>query len=227
MVVFGCHARSAKQLDLLKNANNPAVIEHVVNDRLRLISNSYSVPESGVRELGLAAMRISSSLIAHLRVPAIHVTRREYRTAALWAWQARKSVVQYGHGHGRSMAKRQIHIGQALMPPIIFTGLFLALWCYKCIMLVLFQNAIIYNPFLPPNARSMKISEFSRQCGGIEWREDRIKSLDGTEIALCISEISCGEEHGGSSKTPKRPVYVLYFQGMSMYLLFLQTTAAG
>ncbi|UKZ75879.1 hypothetical protein TrVFT333_003575 [Trichoderma virens FT-333] len=80
-------------------------------------------------------------------------------------------------------------------------------------MLVLFQNAIIYNPFLPPNARSMTISEFSRQCGGVEWREDRIKSLDGTEIALCISEISCGDERGGSPNRPKTPVYILYFQG--------------
>ncbi|KAL6801170.1 hypothetical protein GGI42DRAFT_343237 [Trichoderma sp. SZMC 28013] len=154
-------------------------------------------------------MRIPSSSVAHLRVPVIHVTTRGYRTAAPWAWQARKSTVQHGYKHGRDIVKRQIHLGQVFMPPLIFTGLFLALWCYKCIMLVLFQNAIIYNPFLPPNARSMTISEFSRQCGGVEWKEDRIKSLDGTEIALCISEISCG----GSSKGLKTPVYILYFQG--------------
>jgi hypothetical protein len=106
-----------------------------------------------------------------------------------------------------------------LVPPAIFTGLFLALWCYKCIMLVLFQNAIIYNPFLPPNARSMRISEFARQCGGVEWREDRIKSLDGTELALCLSEISCGKESAGagSPKPSKTPVYILYFQGLPPY----------
>ncbi|RFU74942.1 alpha beta superfamily hydrolase [Trichoderma arundinaceum] len=79
-------------------------------------------------------------------------------------------------------------------------------------MLVLFQNAIIYNPFLPPNARSMQISEFARQCGGVEWREDRIKSLDGTEIALCISEVSSGDGRGSSNKLAT-PVYILYFQG--------------
>ncbi|KAL7796859.1 Alpha/Beta hydrolase protein [Trichoderma ceciliae] len=159
-------------------------------------------------------MRISRSSIAHPRVlVVIRAARRGYRSAAPWTWQTRKSIVWYGNGHGHGMAKRQIHISQALMPPIIFTGLFLALWCYKCIMLVLFQNLIIYNPFLPPNARSMQISEFSRQCGGVEWREDRIKSLDGTDIALCISEISCGDEHEGSSKSPRAPVYILYFQG--------------
>ncbi|KAL7808521.1 Alpha/Beta hydrolase protein [Trichoderma aethiopicum] len=164
-------------------------------------------------------MRLSSSSppsVAHLRRLAIHVTTRQYRTAAPWAYQARKCIVHnHGYRHGRSMAQRQLHVGEVLMPPAIFTGLFLALWCYKCIMLVLFQNAIIYNPFLPPNARSMQISEFARQCGGIEWREDRIKSLDGTEIALCISEVSCGKESAGagSSAASKTPVYILYFQG--------------
>ncbi|KAL7939170.1 Alpha/Beta hydrolase protein [Trichoderma chlorosporum] len=167
------------------------------------------MPGCGAWGSGLSVMRIPSSSIAHLRVPApvIHVTTRRFQTAAPWAWQARKSIIQHGCRRGRGVAKRHIHIGQVLMPPIIFTGLFLALWCYKCIMLVLLQNAIIYNPFLPPNARSMTISEFSRQCGGIEWREDRIKSLDDTEIALCISEMSCGD------KQPKTPVYILYFQG--------------
>ncbi|KAL6887641.1 Alpha/Beta hydrolase protein [Trichoderma longibrachiatum] len=164
-------------------------------------------------------MRLSSSSppsVAHLRRLAIHVTTRQYRTAAPWTYQARKCIVlNHGCRHGRGIAQRQIHVGNMLMPPAIFTGLFLALWCYKCIMLVLFQNAIIYNPFLPPNARSMQISEFARQCGGIEWREDRIKSLDGTEIALCISEVSCGRESAGagSSKAPKTAVYILYFQG--------------
>ncbi|OTA00905.1 hypothetical protein A9Z42_0012130 [Trichoderma parareesei] len=138
-------------------------------------------------------MRLSSSSppsLAHLRRLAIHVTTRQYRTAAPWADQGRTCVVHHGCRRGRGITKRQIHVGQALVPPAIFTGLFLALWCYKCIMLVLFQNAIIYNPFLPPNARSMKISEFARQCGGVEWREDKIKSLDGTELALCIRNAS-------------------------------------
>lgn len=164
--------------------------------------------------LGSAVMRLSPSLPAHLRRRVIHVTARQYRTATPWAYQWRNCVVQHGSRRGRGIAKRQFHVGKVLMPPAIFTGLFLALWCYKCIMLVLFQNAIIYNPFLPPNARSMQISEFARQCGGVEWREERIKSLDGTEIALCISEMSCGKESAGSSKPPKTPVYILYFQGL-------------
>jgi hypothetical protein len=167
-------------------------------------------------ESGTSVMRISRSSFAHPRVLVIQASTRRYRTATPWMWRPRKSVVRCDYGYG--MVKRQIHIGQVLMPPAIFTGLFLALWCYKCIMLVLFQNAIIYNPFLPPNARSMRISDFSRQCGGIEWREDRIKSLDGTEIALCISEMSCGPK---SDNSPKTPVYILYFQGTQIFILLI------
>lgn len=76
-------------------------------------------------------------------------------------------------------------------------------------MLVLFQNAIIYNPFLPPNARSMRIAEFARHCGGIQWREERIRSLDGTGIALCVTEVSSPTKRS----SPATPVYILYFQG--------------
>ncbi|PHH90907.1 hypothetical protein CDD83_2284 [Cordyceps sp. RAO-2017] len=77
-------------------------------------------------------------------------------------------------------------------------------------MLVLFQNTIIYNPFMPPDARGLRISEFARLCGGIQWREERIKSLDGTSIALCVSETA---SRGAGRSEAKTLVYILYFQG--------------
>lgn len=80
-------------------------------------------------------------------------------------------------------------------------------------MLVVFQNTIIYNPFMPPDARSMKIEDFSKLCGKISWREERIKSLDGTEIALCIADAKALKP-AASSKT----VYILYFQGERLFL---------
>ncbi|PFH62452.1 hypothetical protein XA68_13519 [Ophiocordyceps unilateralis] len=83
-------------------------------------------------------------------------------------------------------------------------------------MLVVFQNVIIYNPFIPPNARSMRITDFARQCRGVEWREVRISSIDGTIIALCVSETpSRGDEMIGNNASfpAHRRVYILYFQG--------------
>lgn len=78
-------------------------------------------------------------------------------------------------------------------------------------MLVLFQNYIVYNPFLPPNARSMRIEEYARECGGIRWREERIRSLDGTEIAMCVSDVPPASNVSADRPTP---VYILYFQGL-------------
>jgi hypothetical protein len=108
---------------------------------------------------------------------------------------------------------RRFSISSVLAPPLIFSGLFLGLWIWKCTMLVVFQNAIIYNPFLPPNARSMRIAEFARDCLGIEWCEERIRSTDGTGIALCLAQVSTGEKK--SQEGPATPVYILYFQGLS------------
>ncbi|KAK0124070.1 hypothetical protein ONS95_009056 [Cadophora gregata] len=94
-----------------------------------------------------------------------------------------------------------------LLPPVVFGGLVIALWTWKCFMMVLFQNKIIYMPGLPPNARRETIAEYRTQCSGIEWREEMIRSLDGTRISLCVASVNdfdvCNE----------RIVYILYFQG--------------
>ena len=110
---------------------------------------------------------------------------------------------------GYGERSRLFHVHAALMPPAIFAGLFVTLWCWKCTMLVLFQNMIIYNPYLPPNARGLRISEYSRQCGGIEWREKTMRSLDGTQLSLCVSDI----ETSSACQNSRTPVYVLYMQG--------------
>ncbi|TQV96913.1 alpha/beta superfamily hydrolase [Cordyceps javanica] len=76
-------------------------------------------------------------------------------------------------------------------------------------MLVVFQNTIIYNPFLPPDARRLEIADYAGQCRGVTWNHEMIKSLDGTPIALCVSD----EAPETSVRTPATVVYVLYFQG--------------
>ncbi|KAG7116760.1 Lysophosphatidylserine lipase ABHD12 like protein [Verticillium longisporum] len=70
----------------------------------------------------------------------------------------------------------------------MFVGLLGSLWVWKCMMMVVFQNKIIYMPGLPPNARRERIEDYARQCGGISWQARRIRAADA-------------------------PVYILYFQG--------------
>lgn len=59
----------------------------------------------------------------------------------------------------------------------------------------------------------MTIAEFARQCGGIKWREERIRSLDGTGLGLCVANVASSSIPKGS--VPKKTVYILYFQGLS------------
>lgn len=77
-------------------------------------------------------------------------------------------------------------------------------------MMVLFQNKIIYMPFLPPNARSDTIEEYEAWCGGVSWKEELIRSGDGTDIALAVAEV--GRKGEGREKV------VLYFQGKAKLL---------
>jgi len=107
-----------------------------------------------------------------------------------------------------------LNLPNILVPPVVFTGLFVSLWIWKCCMMVVFQNKIIYMPGLPPNARSETIADYESQCGGIEWREERTRSADGTQISLCVAHV----DSGIASLSTDR-VYILYFQGHSSSLL--------
>ncbi|KAI9841418.1 MAG: hypothetical protein M1837_000694 [Sclerophora amabilis] len=100
-----------------------------------------------------------------------------------------------------------------LLPPAVFTGLFLSLWFYKCCMMVIFQNKIIYMPGLPPFSRNEKLSDYAKQCFPVVWRESRARCVDGTNIALCVGELGKqGELPGSTPERPRRTV-IVYFQG--------------
>jgi uncharacterized protein len=124
---------------------------------------------------------------------------------------------KWPHGQSAGSQRRHLHWWPVVAPPLILSGLFIGLWCWKCMMLVLCQNMIIYNPFLPPNARSLRIKDYERYCGRIHWREERIKSLDGTEIALCVSEDPRDAKPASGKLVQERPVYILYFQGKPFF----------
>lgn len=79
-------------------------------------------------------------------------------------------------------------------------------------MMVTFQNKIIYMPGLPPNARWEKISDYASRCGGLQWREERVRAVDGTNLALCVTDVELGQD--SASKRPEMAFYILYFQGL-------------
>lgn len=108
-------------------------------------------------------------------------------------------------------------IPSVLTPPLVFVGLLVALWTYKCMMMVLFQDKIIYMPGIPPFARSEKIADYVAQCKPVEWEEKHIKSMDGINIALCVGRVqkenSKGEHIDAHQAKALKEVVICYFQG--------------
>lgn len=94
-----------------------------------------------------------------------------------------------------------------LTPPAVFAGLIVVLWAYKCLMMIVFQNKIIYMPSVPPYSRRETISQHQPLCGSILWEQVSIKSSDGTRISLCV-----GSDTKTNENATKETV-VLYFQG--------------
>jgi uncharacterized protein len=120
--------------------------------------------------------------------------------------------------------RRHVHVDPILLPPVIFLGLLAALWTWKCLMMVAFQNKIIFMPGMPPNARRERIDDYAALCGGVQWREKRICAADGTDLALCVASVATLPTTGNGSKSGvgmvaglddvvEAPVYILYFQG--------------
>ncbi|KAI4224665.1 MAG: hypothetical protein L6R36_004506 [Xanthoria steineri] len=77
-------------------------------------------------------------------------------------------------------------------------------------MMVIFQNKIIYMPSVPPFSRSERIEDYTKQCGGITWKEERIKAADGVDIALAVASVD------GSKKEVRKGashIAIVYCQG--------------
>ncbi|KAJ4394034.1 hypothetical protein N0V93_003251 [Gnomoniopsis smithogilvyi] len=109
-------------------------------------------------------------------------------------------------------SRRSFHIPSLLLPPVVFTGLVLALYTWKSFVMVSLQNKIIYAPYLPPSARHEKISDYESRHYGIGWKELRMKSIDGTDLALAVATVSAEPEYTRSSGITHH-VYILYLQG--------------
>ncbi len=112
---------------------------------------------------------------------------------------------------------RKLTISTLLTPPLVFTGLLLSLWTYKCIIMVIFQNKIIYMPSVPPFSRSEKIADYAPQCRGLKWEERRTRAADGVDIALAVTSVNGTRENNDESAkeapSSSSQVAIVYFQG--------------
>lgn len=115
---------------------------------------------------------------------------------------------------------RPLHIPSFLLPPVVFTGLILALYTWKSFVMVSLQNKIIYAPYLPPSARHDKISDYQSRHYGIGWDEVHMKSVDGTDLALAVATVSAEAALPRSNEVTHH-VYILYFQGLFGLISFL------
>ncbi|KAL8692493.1 MAG: hypothetical protein Q9218_002496 [Villophora microphyllina] len=86
-------------------------------------------------------------------------------------------------------------------------------------------------PNLPPFSRSESIRDYVKECGGVNWREDRVRGIDGVEVALAVAggeerlmgkvgedeegegEVQAMREEGVVRKEEGKRICVLYFQG--------------
>lgn len=102
-----------------------------------------------------------------------------------------------------------------LVPPLIFIGLLLGLWTWKCFWIIVMQNKLLYLSWLPPFSRSDTISEYELECKPARWQETRIRSLDGTTLAVCEGRVPGFNDEKLPMDAHLRPkmVVICYFQG--------------
>ncbi|KAK0657291.1 hypothetical protein B0T16DRAFT_319916 [Cercophora newfieldiana] len=168
--------------------------------------------------LASVARRPRSAQLHGLQAKFLHASYCRSRDASprLWALSVRPASLSQVHSgvlraNAHCPCRRCIHIPAVLLPPVVFTGLFISLWIWKCVMLVVFQNKIIYMPGLPPNARSETIADYAPLCGGVKWHEERTIAADGTSLALAVATVTVPGVLGPESASTH--VYILYFQG--------------
>ncbi|KAF7431027.1 hypothetical protein PC9H_006742 [Pleurotus ostreatus] len=87
----------------------------------------------------------------------------------------------------------------------VLAGLPLALWAYKCLMLVIFQRKIIYMGYAPIGARDEDLADVPK---------DQLKGLVCEEINIANGRTSSLSGIVVRSKTDSNPkVAIIYFQG--------------
>ena len=100
---------------------------------------------------------------------------------------------------------------QILTPPCVFAGLVATLWTYKCLMLIAFQNKIIYMPSIPPFSRSEKLIDYQASCNPVHWKHHFIRASDGVRLSILEGKVP-RDLIESTSEHPQKNV-IIYFQG--------------
>lgn len=123
----------------------------------------------------------------------------------------KSNVVSHRHRGRRTLFAG---VSPFVVVPSVFIGLLLGHWIHKCLLMVLFQNKIIYMPSLPPGSRREKLADYSRTWGPVSWEERKIKSLDGTKLAVAIGRVKEKPDLSPhATKKRRKQRVILYFQG--------------
>lgn len=114
-------------------------------------------------------------------------------------------------------------IPSVLVPPLIFLGLLLSLWAWKCFWIIVLQDRLLYISWLPPFARSDKITDYEAECKPVRWEEKYIRSSDGTKLAICEGHFPARHHHPKklvdennvhrNVHSKRKLVVICYFQG--------------
>lgn len=112
----------------------------------------------------------------------------------------------------RNRERRFFHVPSVLYPPVTFLGLAALLWSYKCLVMVIFQNKIIYMPSVPPFSRSEDIADYATLCLPVVWREGHMFSRDGTKLGYATSQLASTSSPRDISQQVSKTV-VIYFHG--------------
>ncbi|RLL96879.1 hypothetical protein CFD26_106180 [Aspergillus turcosus] len=77
------------------------------------------------------------------------------------------------------------------------------------------QDKLLYISWLPPFSRSEQISDYAGECKPVRWEEKRIRSLDGTKLAVCEGRMPMRVPPRSGPQKPhaKKLVVICYFQG--------------
>ncbi|CAG8473509.1 8581_t:CDS:2 [Paraglomus occultum] len=126
----------------------------------------------------------------------------DHKRATFTSWSAQEAAIQF------SLTK----LG------LIAVGVPLAVYVYKCTMLVLFQNKLIYVPYLPPGSRQVQLDntlvDQRMLCKKVNvWTQDGCKLAGIIVRAKKSKEFQAGLDETSWRDIDDNDPVMIYFQG--------------